>query len=134
MKAVRWHGLEASSLGKALTFPRCLEARFLGRKASDPWRGASNFRWDIVGMGGDAVDGWRWVRGGGVIGGGLDVDRGWGSRELVVVATAGGNAFHVYNTWIGIPRCKEMVFDLGFLYVFQKMDEIDHDPIYGILE
>ncbi len=25
------------------TLPRCLLARFLGRKAKDPWRGASNF-------------------------------------------------------------------------------------------
>lgn len=30
------------------TFPRCREARFRGRKANEPWRGASNFLWDIM--------------------------------------------------------------------------------------
>ena len=30
------------------TLPRCLLARFLGRKAKEPWRGASNFLWDIL--------------------------------------------------------------------------------------
>ena len=39
--AVRWTDFLGSSLGKDLTFPLCLAARFLGRKAREPWRGAS---------------------------------------------------------------------------------------------
>ena len=31
-----------------LTLPRWRAARLRGRKASEPWRGASNLRWDMV--------------------------------------------------------------------------------------
>ena len=43
----RCGALEGSSLGKDLTFPRNLLARFRGRKPSEPWRGLSNFRCDM---------------------------------------------------------------------------------------
>ena len=48
MKAVRWGSLAASSLGKERMCPRCFFVRFLGRKPSEPLRGASNLRCDMV--------------------------------------------------------------------------------------
>lgn len=42
MKAVRWGGLEASSLGKDFTLPFPRRQRFLGRKPRLPWRGLKN--------------------------------------------------------------------------------------------
>lgn len=45
-KAVRWTGLDGSSLGKLFTFPRCLLLRFRGKKPKDPCLGAENFLWD----------------------------------------------------------------------------------------
>ncbi len=49
-KLLTWYRLSISSIsGKSeFTLPRCLLARFRGRKASDPCRGASNFLWDIL--------------------------------------------------------------------------------------
>lgn len=41
MKAVRWQGLEASSLGKCLALPFPRRQRFLGRKPSEPQRGSA---------------------------------------------------------------------------------------------
>ena len=49
MKAVRWHGLAGSSLGKLFTLPLCLAARLRGRNPRDPCRGAENFLCDCRG-------------------------------------------------------------------------------------
>lgn len=49
-KDLAWHSVDTH----LLTFPRCLDARLRGKKASEPWRGASNFRCDMS-LGG----GWR---------------------------------------------------------------------------
>mmetsp|Transcript_6007 Transcript_6007/g.14573 ORF Transcript_6007/g.14573 Transcript_6007/m.14573 type:complete len:116 (+) Transcript_6007:1057-1404(+) len=48
MKAVRWQGFDASSFGKERTRPEWWRVRFFGRKPSEPWRGASNLRCDMV--------------------------------------------------------------------------------------
>ena len=47
MKQVRWTSLLGSSLGKDLGLPRWRLDLFFGRNPLDPWRGASNFLWDI---------------------------------------------------------------------------------------
>lgn len=44
-----WQGLDGSSFGNDFTLPRWREDRFFGRKAREPWRGASNLRCDMVG-------------------------------------------------------------------------------------
>lgn len=48
MNAVRWHALDSSSLGKERMRPRWCLVRFFGRNPREPWRGASNLRWDMV--------------------------------------------------------------------------------------
>ena len=48
MKAVKWQGFDASSFGKERTRPEWWRVRFFGRKPSEPWRGASNLRCDMV--------------------------------------------------------------------------------------
>ena len=49
MNAVKWQGFDASSFGKERTRPEWWRVRFFGRKPSEPWRGASNLRCDMVG-------------------------------------------------------------------------------------
>mmetsp|Transcript_403 Transcript_403/g.784 ORF Transcript_403/g.784 Transcript_403/m.784 type:complete len:229 (-) Transcript_403:53-739(-) len=53
-KAVRWGASPELSLGKDRILPECFLVRFLGRKPKLPFRGASNFLWDIV------EGGFRW--------------------------------------------------------------------------
>ena len=73
-KAVRCTALRASSCGKARRWPRCLRVRLRGRKASEPWRGHSYLRCDILGGG---LQGW-----------------GEGRKEGSLGVQVRGNIFH----------------------------------------